>query len=75
MQSTTWTGFLDRLTHTVGDGVVGVIHEETSAVSEEAERRDSLFSPTFVRRGRGGDVDGGTVYPNGSVANVLVGSP
>lgn len=51
MQSTTWTDFLDRLAHTVGDGVVGVIHDETSEVSDEAERRDALFSPTFVAEG------------------------
>lgn len=51
MQSTTWTDFLDRLAHTVGQGVVGVIHEETSEVSEEAERGDALFSPTFVAEG------------------------
>lgn len=51
MQSTTWTDFLDRLAHSVGEGVVGVIHEETREVPEEAERRDALFSPTFVAEG------------------------
>lgn len=48
MQSTTWTDFLDRLAHTVGDGVIGAIHEDTSKVPEEVERQDPLFSPTFI---------------------------
>lgn len=52
MQSTTWTDFLDRLSHMAGDGVVGAIHEETARVPEDTERRDSPFSPTFVAEDR-----------------------
>ncbi len=47
MQSTTWTDFLDRLAHTVGEGVIGFIHDQTTRVSPEVERQDTLFSPTF----------------------------
>jgi hypothetical protein len=51
MQTTTWTDFIDRLAHSVGEGVIGVIHEETSEVSREREREDPPMSPTFVARG------------------------
>jgi len=52
MQTTTWTDFIDRLAHTVGSGVIGVIHEETSEVAEPEEQADSPMSPTFVARGK-----------------------
>lgn len=48
MQSTTWTDFIDRVAHTVGEGVVGVIHEETTELEEEEE---DAWSPTFLARG------------------------
>lgn len=48
MQSTTWTDFLDRLSHMAGQGVIGVIHEESTRVPEDAEARDSPLSPTFT---------------------------
>jgi hypothetical protein len=51
MQSTTWTDFLDRLAHTVGAGMIGCLHDETTEVPVEMEPQDSLFSPTFVAEG------------------------
>ena len=46
MQACTWTEFIDRLAHTVGDGVVGAIQVETTVVEEEEEDR-AMNSPTF----------------------------
>jgi hypothetical protein len=48
MQSATWTDFIDRLAHTVGEGVIGTLHDQLSEVSPESEREDHPLSPTFV---------------------------
>jgi hypothetical protein len=45
MQTNTWTDFIDRLAHMVGDGVVGAIHAETKEIEDEPA--DSVCSPTF----------------------------
>ena len=49
MQACTWTEFIDRLAHTVGEGVVGAIQVETTVVDEEEEDR-AMNSPTFNAR-------------------------
>ena len=51
MQSTTWTDFLDRLAHTVGEGVVGVIHEDEKEIQDDGDPDVSAISPTFTARG------------------------
>jgi hypothetical protein len=51
MQSTTWTDFIDRLANTVGEGVVGVIHEQEGEISEEVERSEGPLAPTFRAEG------------------------
>lgn len=55
MQSTTWTDFLDRLSQMAGEGVIGVIHEDTTRVPEAVEQRESPFSPTFLAEGVEGE--------------------
>jgi len=50
MQTNTWTDFIDRLAHTVGDGVVGAIYAETQEV-EETEADRVCEGPTFVAEG------------------------
>jgi Domain of unknown function (DUF1990) len=47
MQTNTWTDFIDRLAHTVGDGVIGVIHADTQEMDEEPNDPESVCSPTF----------------------------
>lgn len=47
MQTNTWTDFVDRLAHTVGNGVVGAIHAETQEVEEEDADR-AMDRPTFI---------------------------
>ncbi|MDX1421027.1 MAG: DUF1990 family protein [Rubricoccaceae bacterium] len=49
MQTNTWTDFIDRLAHTVGDGVVGAIRAETVEVEETDDDR-ALDAPTFIAR-------------------------
>jgi hypothetical protein len=51
MQTTTWTDFVDRVAHTVGDGVVGVIHVETREIEEEPDDPEVTCSPTFLATG------------------------
>jgi hypothetical protein len=48
MQSTTWTDFIDRLAHTVGDGVIGSIHDELTEIPPGMEPPDLPLSPTFI---------------------------
>ena len=47
MQTNTWTDFIDRLAHTVGEGVVGAIHAETMEIEDEPNDPVSMCSPTF----------------------------
>ena len=51
MQTTTWTDFIDRLAHTAGDGVAGVIHAETCEIDDETDDPATAHSPTFVAVG------------------------
>lgn len=51
MQTNTWTDFVDRVAHTVGDGVLGVIHAETTEIADEPDDPESICSPTFVAVG------------------------
>lgn len=54
MQTNTWTDFVDRLAHTVGEGVIGPIHADTREV--EPERADeAMDAPTFIARAEGHD--------------------
>lgn len=50
MQNNTWTDFIDRLAHIVGDGIVGSIHSEKAAV-EPIETDEFCEEPTFIARG------------------------
>jgi hypothetical protein len=50
MQTNTWTDFIDRLAHAVGEGVVGAIHAETREVDDEEADR-AMDAPTFSARG------------------------
>lgn len=50
MQTNTWTDFIDRLAHTIGDGVIGAIHVESRVVEEE-DRDRTVDAPTFLARG------------------------
>lgn len=51
MQTNTWSDFIDRLAHTVGDGVHGHIVADKKEVDEEAEDAD-MKVPTFVAKER-----------------------
>lgn len=50
MQTNTWTDFIDRLAHMVGEGVIGAIRAETQAVEEGAED-GAMDRPTFIAEG------------------------
>lgn len=47
MQTNTWTDFIDRVAHTVGDGVIGEIHAETTEIEDEEGHPEVTCSPTF----------------------------
>ncbi len=51
MQTTTWTDFIDRVAHDVGDGILGVIHVETKEIEDEPDDPESICSPTYLARG------------------------
>jgi hypothetical protein len=51
MQTTTWTDFIDRVAHSVGDGVAGVIHAEKKVIEDEGEDPETICSPTFLASG------------------------
>jgi hypothetical protein len=48
MQTNTWTDFIDRLAHMLGDGVIGYIRAEIRELSEED---DNTATPTFIAQG------------------------
>jgi hypothetical protein len=48
MQTNTWTDFIDRLAHMLGDGVIGYIRAEIKELSEED---DNTATPTFIAQG------------------------
>ena len=49
MQTNTWTDFVDRLAHTVGEGVIGFIRAEEQKVEDEGS--DAQHAPTFIAKG------------------------
>lgn len=49
MQTNTWTDFIDKLAHSIGDGVIGAIRAETKVIGEEDE--SVLQTPTFIATG------------------------
>ena len=49
MQTNTWTDFIDRLAHIVGDGVIGAIQAETQKIREEDI--SLINGPTFIATG------------------------
>ena len=51
MQTTTWSDFLNALAATVGDGVHGAIHADTTEVEEDAADGWLGARPTFIARG------------------------
>jgi hypothetical protein len=51
MQTTTWTDFIDRVAHEVGDGVIGAIHVETTEIEDEPDDPETICSPTYLARG------------------------
>lgn len=51
MQTNTWTDFIDRVAHTVGDGVTGVIHAETTPIEDEGDVPERVCTPTFLAVG------------------------
>ncbi len=51
MQTNTWTDFIDRLAHTVGGGVKGVIHVETEEIDDDVEGPGAECTPTFAAVG------------------------
>ena len=51
MQTNTWTDFIDRLAHTAGEGVKGVIHAETEEIEDEPDDPGTVCSPTFLAVG------------------------
>ncbi len=50
MQTNTWTEFVDRVAHCVGDGVIRHIHAEKKKVQDE-ELDAELNAPTLIARG------------------------
>lgn len=51
MQTNTWTDFVNTVALTVGEGVIGFIHAETSVMEQEHESADDVRGPTFLARG------------------------
>lgn len=47
MQTNTWTDYVDRVAHTVGDGVIGKIHAETTEIEDELDDPETICSPTY----------------------------
>jgi hypothetical protein len=50
MQTNTWTDFIDRTAHTVGEGVIGAIHADAQTVDGD-DGPDVMISPTFIAAG------------------------
>jgi hypothetical protein len=51
MQTNTWTEFVLRAAVTAGEGVVGVIHADTTELEDEPEGSDPVHDPTFIAKG------------------------
>lgn len=50
MQTNTWTDFIDRLAHTVGDGIIGSISADIRTL-DETDGLEDMTSPTYIARG------------------------
>jgi hypothetical protein len=51
MQIHTWTDFIQAVSVSAGDGIVGFIHAETSRLPDAFESEQDLLGPTFIARG------------------------
>lgn len=51
MQTNTWTEFVLRAAVTAGEGVVGVIHADTTELEDEPDGADPEHDPTFAAKG------------------------
>ncbi|MCY1080054.1 DUF1990 family protein [Archangium lansingense] len=51
MQTNTWTDFVNAVALTVGEGVIGFLHAETTVMEEAHESADDVRGPTFLARG------------------------
>lgn len=51
MQTNTWTEFVLRAAVSAGEGVVGVIHADTTELDGEPEGGDPEHGPTFIAKG------------------------
>ncbi|WP_426756334.1 DUF1990 family protein [Myxococcus sp. Y35] len=51
MQTNTWTEFVLRAALTAGDGVLGVIHADTTELDDEPPGGDAEHGPTFLAQG------------------------
>jgi Domain of unknown function (DUF1990) len=51
MQTNTWTEFVNTVALSVGEGVIGFIHAETTVMKEAHESADDVRGPTFLARG------------------------
>ncbi|WP_257458263.1 DUF1990 domain-containing protein [Archangium lipolyticum] len=51
MQTNTWTDFVNTVALTVGEGVIGFIHAETTVMEKAHESADDVRGPTFLARG------------------------
>jgi Domain of unknown function (DUF1990) len=51
MQTNTWTDFVNTVALTVGEGIIGFLHAETSVMEEAHESADDVRGPTFLARG------------------------
>lgn len=51
MQTNTWTDFVNTVALTVGQGVIGFIHAETTVMEKAHESADDVRGPTFLARG------------------------
>lgn len=49
MQTKTWTDFIDRLAHSIADGVIGSIYVETAVIVDEEP--EAVDAPTFIAEG------------------------
>lgn len=50
MQTSTWSDFIDRLSHIVGEGIVGEIYAEKQEVEDDPQD-DDVKRPTFIATG------------------------
>ncbi|EPX62240.1 hypothetical protein D187_008427 [Cystobacter fuscus DSM 2262] len=51
MQTNTWTDFVNNVALTVGEGIIGFIHADTTVMEKEHEEEDDVQGPTYLARG------------------------